>query len=546
MNITSRILQFIPKDLMMELNQIAMDVLIPDNNTKIDKMFAALDKYGVDYSEIASGTNRVAVLIDGYVFKIAMDKAGVRDNWSELSMTQELQPFVIKVYECNGLINVSEYVTVISKSEFQDSKEEMQQILSHLAQGYLLGDVGTINKNFMNWGYRNDGQLVILDFAYIYRVVGDEMMCTGLNDDGTTCEEFLEYDENFHNLICPKCRKKYTFHDIRRRIDRDFEQKELDMIKQTAYKVNTPYTEVNDKVVKQEPVETPVQNNVEGDNDMGKKNNIHVEEVDSVSLYNDALEFVSNMYNVDNNDCNCNPVYEDVDDSYVEDDVNDLATECESETEPVEEGCSENVDEEETDEHYTDPDEECLNEDESDEDEPEEDVDDVEDDEPEEDTDDTDDVEDNDTGDDKVDIPEVIDGPDIDDDNDTNPYEATMISDYAEVSDYVNEPVIVQNSDIPEDDDDDEDVNPYDENHINGIQIIGVGEDIPVENNVQKPTYSMGETLVLSNSVNIDKMRNELMDDDEDEDDVDDYDDEYDRCVEDNQKMRSNKKQRFC
>ena len=52
MNITSRILQFIPKELMMELNSIAMDVLIPDNNTKVDKMVAALDKYNVDYQEL--------------------------------------------------------------------------------------------------------------------------------------------------------------------------------------------------------------------------------------------------------------------------------------------------------------------------------------------------------------------------------------------------------------------------------------------------------------------------------------------------------------
>ena len=71
MNIRSRILEFLPKDLIVELNSICRDVLISDNNTKVNKMVAALDKYDIDYSELGPGTNRFAILIDGYVFKIA-------------------------------------------------------------------------------------------------------------------------------------------------------------------------------------------------------------------------------------------------------------------------------------------------------------------------------------------------------------------------------------------------------------------------------------------------------------------------------------------
>ena len=274
MNIKSRILEFLPKDLIIELNSICRDVLISDNNTKVNKMVAALDKYDVDYSELGPGTNRFAILIDGYVFKIAMDKDGIRDNLAEFSLSQELQPFVIKVYECNGLIIVTEYVTVISKEEFINSKDDIRHTLSYLAQGYLLGDVGSITKNFMNWGYRDDNTLVILDFAYIYRVLGEEMICGGLNSDDTICTEILEYDADFNKLICPKCRKVYTFHEIRRKISREYETKELETIKQIAYKVTEPNQEIDVKhKFTEDTTDESVNMNNGGQTTMSKYNN---------------------------------------------------------------------------------------------------------------------------------------------------------------------------------------------------------------------------------------------------------------------------------
>ena len=287
--------------MLIKLNSIALDVLIPDNNTKVNLMTAALDEFNVPYNELGPGTNRFCVLIDGYVFKIGMDKAGINDNWAELSLSQELQPFVTKCYECNGLICVAEYVTVISKEEFQNSKEEVRQILSHLAEGYLLGDVGAVTKNFLNWGYRNDGSLVILDYAYIYRIIGDEMKCESLLKDDTLCQASLNYDENFHKLICPMCGKVYTFHEIRRRISKDYEMKELEAIKQIAFKVTKPQQEIN--VVEKDgtPVLNQYQINNEGEDDiMGKhkqyddyeKNDCEFSEDDYLS----AIDFMRNSH----------------------------------------------------------------------------------------------------------------------------------------------------------------------------------------------------------------------------------------------------------
>ena len=299
MNIRSRILEFLPKDLIVELNSICRDVTIPDNNTKVNRMVAALDKYDVDYSELGPGTNRFAILIDGYVFKIAMDKAGIRDNLAEFSLSQELQPFVIKVYECNGLIITTEYVTVISKEEFNNSKEEIRHILSYLSEGYLLGDVGSINKNYMNWGYRDDGSLIILDFAYIYRVLGEEMLCNGVNKDGTICEAILEYDENFDKLICPNCRKKYTFHDIRRRISKEYESKELETIKQIAIKVDKPIQEVANNAIE---INSNTNTNNGGIMTMGTNYNNEHEDIDVNDLYLAAMAKMKESYNSTVND----------------------------------------------------------------------------------------------------------------------------------------------------------------------------------------------------------------------------------------------------
>lgn len=233
--IRSRIHQFINKDLMKELKDICTDVLESNNNVKVAKIREALDKHEVPYNELGPGTNRMAVLIDGYVFKIAMDKWGVRDNDNEFAMTEVLQPFVINVYETNGLISVSEYVTLISREEFAEKKNDILKILHTLSQGFLLGDVGYHPKNFTNWGYRTNGDLVILDFAYIYNIIGDELMCP---KDGN----LLNYDENFHNLRCPYCKKKYTFMDVRRKVTREREDTEIKLAKDAAYAVVSEVT----------------------------------------------------------------------------------------------------------------------------------------------------------------------------------------------------------------------------------------------------------------------------------------------------------------
>lgn len=362
MRYVSKIHQFFTKELMIGLNKICHDVLIEDNNTKVNKMVELLDKYEVPYTELGPGTNRFAIMIDGYVFKIAMDKDGIRDNLAEFSMGMELQPFVTKVYECNGLMIVAEYVTVISKDEFQRSKEEIRQILTHISQGYLLGDVGTVTKNFMNWGYRQDGSLVILDFAYIYRVIGEEMLCSNIiNEKEEQCGAILEYDDNYHNLICPRCRHKYTFHDIRRRISRQYEERELNAIKQIAVKMSGPTLDVlnSANTIK------PILNNNEGENDMKKSrlfDEDFVTDEESIDSYQDALDFLKTNDEpvVETEEENNSPEFNIPDDieteSYCDDDDDD----CVSATDFMNELSKREDDDEESDGSWeSDPDDEA-------------------------------------------------------------------------------------------------------------------------------------------------------------------------------------------
>jgi len=256
--IRSRILEHFKKDLLIDLYNVCKSIDISDNNYKTDMMIAVLNKHELDYVELGPGTNRLAILIDNYVFKIALDKWGIQDNLNEFTMSDELQPYVIKVYETNELILACEYITVISKEEFIEQKENLQAILAILAESYLLGDVGTVPRNYLNWGYRDNGDLVILDFAYIYRINGDELLCSA-------CGQFVEYDTNFHDLKCPKCNKKYTFIDLRKKISMEIERNENYIAKQMAFKLTKPLMEVETN-----SMEEVISNKQKEENDMKK------------------------------------------------------------------------------------------------------------------------------------------------------------------------------------------------------------------------------------------------------------------------------------
>ena len=221
-------------------------IKIPDanNNDKYEMIVkliqdAHIENLGGTFRRLGQGTNRMAVQIDGYAFKIALDSAGCIDNRREMLYTKELQPYVIKVYECtpSGLIAVSEYVDITeSEYVFSERRDEVVEILESISENYLIGDCGITGKNYLNWGVRDDGSLCILDFAYIYSVSYKVFVCTGID-----CEEHptLEYEPDFVTLKCPSCGRKYTFGSLRRKITSKEQEEEIGDIRRLSYNIHS-------------------------------------------------------------------------------------------------------------------------------------------------------------------------------------------------------------------------------------------------------------------------------------------------------------------
>lgn len=221
------------KECMFDLYTLTLCPL--STNERVAEIEKILDKYGIEHMKLGAGTNRYAVLIDEYAVKIALDEDGMTDNKREMLYGTSLQPYVVKVYECmeNGLIAVFEYVKPFDREDFWRMKPKMKEILKNITEGYLIGDIGITQKNFINWGMRTESDICILDFAYIYSVKYNVFTCPKCKGNSS-----LIYDENYVNLVCPICGSIYTFADIRKRISKNDEKKEIGDIKRCGYTLN--------------------------------------------------------------------------------------------------------------------------------------------------------------------------------------------------------------------------------------------------------------------------------------------------------------------
>jgi hypothetical protein len=200
--------------------------------------------HGVKFDILGGATNRIALFIDGYAVKFAMDNQGYKDNLMEYAISRELQPYVTKTYETNGYILVAECVKLMTNEIFSMRKYDILKILDSIASDYLLGDVGYLKKNMTNWGIRDNGELVILDYAYCHRATENLFTCS-------VCGEgVLSYDSSYDHLMCTNrmvCTTSYTYNE-RKSIQGD--QVDYDMIEEAKtssiiLKKNETYKEVN-------------------------------------------------------------------------------------------------------------------------------------------------------------------------------------------------------------------------------------------------------------------------------------------------------------
>lgn len=223
-SVTSKIKTIFDDDTLRLLAAVCDARRIPSNRTKIIAICQILKEKGIKVQLLGGATNRVAFQIDGYAVKIAVDHQGFKDNLVEYAICPELQPYVTKAYETSGYVLVSECVRLLPKEEWRARKAEIIKILDILSSDYLLGDVGYIDKNRTNWGVRDDGSVVILDYAYCHRATEDLFVCNVCGDG------VLVYDETYDILMCNNrgtCREKFTYNE-RKRIQGD--QVDLDMV----------------------------------------------------------------------------------------------------------------------------------------------------------------------------------------------------------------------------------------------------------------------------------------------------------------------------
>lgn len=233
--LSSLIKKYFTPEVYRELYKITL-MCKTSNNLRGDEIKNILHDNNIPFSPLGSGTNRIAVLIDGYAVKIALDKDGMIDNRREMLYSKALQPYVVKVYECtiSGLIAVTEYITIFTIDDFRRRQDDIRDILSKIASEYFIGDVGVTSKNYVNWGLRNDDSICILDFAYIYSVKYNLFTC-----DHCESAPMIEYDENYVDLICPSCGRRYTFSSIRRRIGVNDQEREIGDISRLGYNLKT-------------------------------------------------------------------------------------------------------------------------------------------------------------------------------------------------------------------------------------------------------------------------------------------------------------------
>ena len=234
---------FIDKKTMIALFYNCMRLDIADNNVKAELCASIL---GSEFSEIGTGTNRIAFLHNGVVVKVALDRRGLVDNFQEFKRSTELPNYLAKTYETNYLINICEYIEVMDQDRFLINESGIKHILEDLSRSYLFDDIGFSLKNSYNWGcrearltpeereyYDEDDveylyDICILDYGYLYPLHDQKdklLRCP-------KCQHKLKWNSAYTSLGCTnsQCNFQTTPMNLRRKMNLDYEEMENKLI----------------------------------------------------------------------------------------------------------------------------------------------------------------------------------------------------------------------------------------------------------------------------------------------------------------------------
>ena len=204
---------------------------------KFQKLDAIVKPKG--FKRSGCGTNRVVYepLDDNATFciKIALDRAGSKNNPDEIVNQKYLKPFVAKCFDISqdGNVGIFERVVPIENLyQMWSVREDIYKIMETIVGRFIIDDFGT--KAFKNWGLRKGFGPVLLDYADMYILDPKILYCTyTLNLDTTEqCRGELDYDAGFNNIICLKCggiHMASEFKDGRKKIALFSRKREIDM-----------------------------------------------------------------------------------------------------------------------------------------------------------------------------------------------------------------------------------------------------------------------------------------------------------------------------
>ena len=231
--IASKISKYIPKKDLAALYRRAMDYSIEDCNVAAKKISEIMTNLG--FREIGCGTNRIAFLKDGYVYKVALDKRGFIDNISEYKRAIEFPKYLVKVYETNRVVLVCEYCELITNQIFNERKSEIRDILTELSMYYVMDDVGLTAKNYCNWGLRREiddegnefDSLIIIDDAYFYPIRHNTDMLT------CTCGARIIMNSQFTGYQCQNtaCHMTWTVPEILNKSRYDYDNGDTEIVR---------------------------------------------------------------------------------------------------------------------------------------------------------------------------------------------------------------------------------------------------------------------------------------------------------------------------
>lgn len=231
----SLIREFFSDEMLKILYYHACRTDIPDNNEKGEMIEELL---GPEFQILGTGTNRIALLHNGVVCKIALDRRGFCDCRTEFKRSHE-KPYLAKTFESNMLINICEYWTVLDHQQFIENEEGIKEILDDLSKDFIFNDLGFDPKNAYNWGYKptvdqngeQSGILGIIDYGYLYPRIGQEEALTCPH-----CKAPLAYNASYTKFGCTACNAKYSIVDIQRRMKtflEDWENEEIGTLMHT-------------------------------------------------------------------------------------------------------------------------------------------------------------------------------------------------------------------------------------------------------------------------------------------------------------------------